>query len=73
MNEAVLGVKLPARKGVKKVCLADMAQTFKLLHFVSCRTVTVSPNQIIIIIIIAKGSHTGDAKLRFNKDGIYNI
>ena len=32
---------------------ADMARTFEfVLHFVECVTVTVSPNQIIIIIII---------------------
>ena len=35
------------------VCKADMARTFEfVLHFVGCVTVTVSPNQIIIIIII---------------------
>ena len=33
-----------------------MARTFEfVLHFVGCVTVTVSPNQIIIIIIIIKG------------------
>ena len=36
-----------------------MARTFEyVLHFVRCVTVTVSPNQIIIIIIIIKEKQT---------------
>ena len=45
------GGKPPAGKGVKTVCYADMARTFEFLfQFVRCDTVTVSLNQIIIII-----------------------
>ena len=40
-------------KGVVGICKADMARTFEfVLHFVGCVTVTVSPNQIISIIVI---------------------
>ena len=48
----------PLQERVWLVCLADMARTFEyVLHFVRCATVTVSPNQIIIIIIIDFGEH----------------
>ena len=40
----------PLQGRVWLVCLADMARTFEyVLHFVRCVTVTVSPNQIIIV------------------------
>ena len=43
----------PLQERVWLVCYADLARTFEfVLHFVSCVAVTVSPNQIIIIIII---------------------
>ena len=51
VDEAVSGGKPSAGKGV--VGMLSSNRTFEfVLHFVRCVTVTVSPNQIIIIIII---------------------
>ena len=53
LEEAVSDGKPHAEKGIKIVCLADMARVFEfVLYFVRFDTVTVSPNQIIILIII---------------------
>ena len=61
----------PLQERVWLVCQADMARTFEyVLHCVKCVTVTVSPNQIIIIIIhyFHKKSPKFDNGLSFQQD-----